>query len=300
MAIFVSYSHKDRDFVDRLCRNLLIEKVHVWMDRWELKPGDSLIDSVQNALTQSGAILVVLSKSSIESAWCKKEVAAGLIRELEGRGNLIIPILIEECEIPIFLKEKMYADFRGNWDEAYQLLLEALSKYTNLDQGRFDSPDFHVDYSSEYSTLGQDIKGLRYQFIEHAEGRPFSILSIVHINLDEKLQKRYMEYVAVGCEHIARSIITVMLLDFISTNQIKIFLKDAAPVYERVFVHDKKIDASLEIVLEVRWMGEDTGKTIVYWASESIKGALMDFMAKVKPLTPEEREKVFAIISRPV
>ena len=154
MAIFVSYSHSNKQFVDQLCRNLISEKIHLWMDRWELRPGDSLIDSVQIALEHAGAILVVLSKSYTESTWCKKEMNSGLIRDLEEKGNIIIPIVIEDCEIPIFLREKMYADFRSDWDGGYRILSEALAKYTNMDQGRFDNPVFHVDYSSEYISLG--------------------------------------------------------------------------------------------------------------------------------------------------
>lgn len=57
MAIFISYSQKDRDFVDKLCLHLVEEKIHLWLDRWELKPGDSLITSLQAALEHAGAIV---------------------------------------------------------------------------------------------------------------------------------------------------------------------------------------------------------------------------------------------------
>ncbi len=300
MAIFVSYSHSNKQFVDKLCRNLISEKIHLWMDRWELKPGDSFIDSIQAALEHAGAILVVLSKSYLESACCKKEMNSGLIRELEEKGNIIIPILIENCEIPIFLREKMYADFRTDWDEGYRTLSEALAKYTNLDQGRFDNPIFHVDYSSEYITLDEQIIGLRYQFVEHAEDRPFSVLSILHINFNEKWQRRYSEFVKVGHELIARSVMTSILISFLENNEIKIALKDASPIHKQIEVIDSKNGVSALLDFEIRWMGEDTGKTIIYWAGDSIKEALRQFMTKVKPLSPSERETVLRIISTPI
>lgn len=300
MAIFVSYSHKDKEFVDQLCSNLISEKIHLWMDRWELKPGDSLIDSVQIALKHAGAILVVLSKSYIESTWCKKEMNAGLIRELEEKGNVIIPIVIEKCDIPIFLREKMYADFRNDWDEAYRILAEALAKYTNLDQGHFDNPEFKVDYSSEYISLGEEIVGLRYQFVEHAENRPFSVLSIVHITFNEKWKRRYSEFVKAGCEIVARSVVTSILISFLEDNEIKIALKDASVIRKRSKVIDDKNGVSIFLDFEVRWMGDDTGKTIIYWAGDSIKGALKQFMTKVQPLSLSEREKVLEIISKPI
>ncbi len=300
MAIFVSYSHKNKEFVDRLCRNLISEKIHLWMDRWELKPGDSLMDSIQMALEHAGAILVVLSKSYIESNWCKKEMNAGLIRELEKKGNVIIPIIIEDCDVPIFLREKMYADFRKDFDDAYRILAEALAKYTNLDQGRFDIPDFHVDYSSEYISTDGDIVGLRYQFVEHAENRPFSVLSILHIIFNDRWQKRYSEFVNAGHEMVARSVITLILIDFLGNNEIKFALKDASAQRRKIEVVDTKNGASVMLDFEVRWMGEDTGKTIIYWAGNSIKGALKQFMANVKPFSDSEKEEIFELINKPI
>ena len=299
MAIFISYSRKDKLFVDKLCRNLVSEKVFLWLDRWELKPGDSLIDSIQLALQQAGAVLIVLSKNYIESAWCKKEMNTSLIRELEEKGNVIIPVVIENCDTPPFLREKLYADFRTNWDEGYRSLGEALSKFTNLDQGRIDTPEFHVDYSSEYFTLNNKISGIRYQFIEHAENRPFSILSILHIVFRDKWQKRYEEYTKAGLEETARRILTLVLIQFLDDEKIKVELKNATPIHKEIGFVDKKSGLSAMLKLEIRWMGEDTGKTIVYWAGESIKGALVQFMSKVKPLSPEERIMMKKIMDKP-
>jgi hypothetical protein len=44
MPIFISYNHQDSAFVDRLARNLVLRRHNVWMDRWEMNVGDSLID----------------------------------------------------------------------------------------------------------------------------------------------------------------------------------------------------------------------------------------------------------------
>ncbi|KKK66978.1 hypothetical protein LCGC14_2958660, partial [marine sediment metagenome] len=39
MPLFISYSHNDRDFVDRLATQLVAHKVNVWLDRWEMHVG---------------------------------------------------------------------------------------------------------------------------------------------------------------------------------------------------------------------------------------------------------------------
>lgn len=106
MPIFISYSHQDHDFVDKLAANLVMHKAHVWVDRWELNVGDSIIEKVQEAIQESSALIVVISNSSMKSGWCKKELSAGFLKELEEKRVVVLPLIFEECEMPIFLRGK--------------------------------------------------------------------------------------------------------------------------------------------------------------------------------------------------
>jgi len=58
----------------------------------------------------------------VSSDWVRREINAGLAIELEKRGVFVLPVLIQDCQIPIFLKDKRYANFR----ESYQFGLEEL------------------------------------------------------------------------------------------------------------------------------------------------------------------------------
>jgi hypothetical protein len=53
MPIFISYSHRDAQFVDKLAHQLVEHDIRVWLDRWELRVGDSLISRIQQAITIS-------------------------------------------------------------------------------------------------------------------------------------------------------------------------------------------------------------------------------------------------------
>ena len=48
MPVFISYSHSDADFVDRLAAQLVLNKARVWIDRRELTVGDSILDTCHN------------------------------------------------------------------------------------------------------------------------------------------------------------------------------------------------------------------------------------------------------------
>ena len=46
MPVFISYSHSDKEFVDKLAAQLIQHNARVWVDRWELNVGDSILNSV--------------------------------------------------------------------------------------------------------------------------------------------------------------------------------------------------------------------------------------------------------------
>ena len=46
--------------------------------------------------------------------------------ELQRKQIIVLPILIEECEIPVFLMDRFYADFTGEYNEALQEFLNRL------------------------------------------------------------------------------------------------------------------------------------------------------------------------------
>lgn len=73
MPIFISYSHQDRDFVDQLAYQLVAHNIYVWLDRWELHVGDSLLSKVQDAITDASALLVVLSQLRLAQLGVKRK-----------------------------------------------------------------------------------------------------------------------------------------------------------------------------------------------------------------------------------
>jgi len=168
MAIFISYNRGDVGFVDWLARSLVARRHNIWMDRWELNIGDSLISKIQGALTESDAILIVLSKHSVTSEWCKKELNSGLLRELEEKRVLVLPCLIEDCEIPLFLRDKLYAGFRKDFGKALTDVDDALLRITNPQQGRLESPSFHTDWSYDWSThRNSGLWHFEWTFVDH-------------------------------------------------------------------------------------------------------------------------------------
>lgn len=115
MRVFMSYWHGDGDFVTRLEADLAANDINVWRDIKSIAPGDSITRSIEGALRNCNALLLILSARSTASSWVEREYRAALHLqsgnpETEPR---IVPCLLESCDIPVFLRDVLYADFRG-------------------------------------------------------------------------------------------------------------------------------------------------------------------------------------------
>ncbi len=90
--------------------------------------GDSLVERIQHGIKNTDYFAVVLSKSAVESTWVKREVEAALATEIAADRVTILPILYKKCDVPQFLRAKIYVDFRAKkrYDEGIRLLLRRL------------------------------------------------------------------------------------------------------------------------------------------------------------------------------
>jgi TIR domain len=59
MPVFISYSHSDKDSVNKLAAHLAQNKVRVWVDTWKLRVGDSIVSRIQQAIQDASTLLVV-------------------------------------------------------------------------------------------------------------------------------------------------------------------------------------------------------------------------------------------------
>jgi hypothetical protein len=265
MPIFISYSHQDKDFVDRLAANLVRHKARVWVDRWELNVGDSIIDRIQEAIQESSALIIVISTSSMESEWCKKELSSGFLRELEERRVVVLPLLLEDCEMPIFLRGKMYADFRSSFDEGLKKTLEAIAKVTSDTQGRsVEQPDFYTDWSMEWGFTENGLYVLRFTVVDHGKDVPYVVLTEIGVFANEAATERYKMHADNGQEWLGRYPIILTLGEFAEQNKnLQIVLEDSFPKKREFRIQDTKLGFRYDVLVTSRWLGEDTGKNVL-------------------------------------
>jgi len=124
-GIFMSHTGADKPFVRQLSKDLLARSVpRVWVDEAEIEIGDSLIKKIEEGMKETRYIGVVLSSKSVKAPWVMKELDVAMNREIAGGEVVVLPLLYERCELPEFLKGKLYADFTST--EAYDAALANL------------------------------------------------------------------------------------------------------------------------------------------------------------------------------
>ena len=64
--VFISHSHSDKETAKAIEQKLLVAGHQVWLDKWEILLGESLIEKIsQGSITDSSYLLVLLSKTSV-------------------------------------------------------------------------------------------------------------------------------------------------------------------------------------------------------------------------------------------
>ncbi len=124
--IFISHSSTDKEFIRKLKKDLEKFGHEIWLDEHEINIGDSISSEIEEGLSNANLLILVLTPDSVSSNWVGLEWRFALSREIEEDKKIIIPIYLKSCEIPIFLKERLYVDFRIDYPVGFAKLVQKI------------------------------------------------------------------------------------------------------------------------------------------------------------------------------
>jgi hypothetical protein len=102
--IFISYSSVDKKVVDELCAKLTKIGIEYFRDEKDIDWGQSISDSVIDALRESIALLVIISPASLKSQWVPFETGNAIANKLP-----ILPLLCHpSLDLPGYLSSRRY------------------------------------------------------------------------------------------------------------------------------------------------------------------------------------------------
>jgi len=103
---FISYSRQDKDFALEFAREMRSAGYSVWLDQLDIPTGARWDDEVERALRECEIFLIILTTASVTSDNVKDEIGYAI-----DHGKRIMPVLLENCDIPFRLRRFQYVDF---------------------------------------------------------------------------------------------------------------------------------------------------------------------------------------------
>ncbi len=110
--LFLSYRREDGEVVTALASYLRECGVNVWLDRWNLIPGQNLMLEVERVISAASAIAICVGKGGIEG-WLHIELS-----QARSNGLRLIPVLLPTANgIPLELEGLVSVDLRSEDEE---------------------------------------------------------------------------------------------------------------------------------------------------------------------------------------
>jgi len=128
--VFISHASEDKArFVLGFAEKLRAAGIDAWLDRWEMLPGDSLVDKIfEEGLRQAAAVIVVLSANSVSKPWVREELNAGFVKRVNS-GSKLIPVVLEDCKVPEALASTLWEHIKNvdSYDESFDRIVAAVT-----------------------------------------------------------------------------------------------------------------------------------------------------------------------------
>src|SRR5215471_7217732 len=97
---FISYSHKDESWKDRLMTHLAVLEfeglLHIWADT-RIAAGDDWYKRIQNAMDDSRVAVLLVSPDFLASKFIRNEEVPRLLQLHADSGMLILPLIARPC-----------------------------------------------------------------------------------------------------------------------------------------------------------------------------------------------------------
>jgi len=121
--VFISYSHSDRAFVERLVGDLVkrLPQLNIVYDKL-VEPGASWALSLSAQIERAEIVLAVLSPDYLASVWAQHELSVALDRQLKNHARLI-PVLLRPCVVTGLLAGLAWIDFTEDYEAALASLV---------------------------------------------------------------------------------------------------------------------------------------------------------------------------------
>jgi small GTP-binding protein len=124
--VFLSHSAKDKEVVLPLAERLQADGLRVWLDDWEIRPGDSIPAKIEDGLERSRVLVLCMSAHAFGSDWAILESQTFRFRDPLNKERRFIPLRLADSSFKGSLAQFPYINwFPEGREQEYTKILEA-------------------------------------------------------------------------------------------------------------------------------------------------------------------------------
>jgi len=134
--VFISHASEDKErFVLDFATKLYSKGIEAWVDRWEMRPGDSLVTKIfEEGIKNAQAMIVVISEYSVDKKWVRAELNVGVVKQIE-QATRLIPVIIgnvDDSQLPESLRDTVWVHVRDldNYDAEFKSIVGVIYGWT--------------------------------------------------------------------------------------------------------------------------------------------------------------------------
>ena len=152
--IFLSHNHNDKPLVEAVAIKLagIFGQDDVFYDSWSIRPGDGIIERMNEGLSAPEFVFFFVSASSLASGMVKLEWQNALYTASKGKTR-IIPVRIDNSELPAVLKQTLFIDMHTVGLDA------AIAQIVSVTQGNASFTPQHQGFSNLSYTQEKTAEG---------------------------------------------------------------------------------------------------------------------------------------------
>jgi WD40 repeat protein len=174
--VFISYSRKDKEFVQKLVAALVAEKREVWLDETNIEPTAEWLKEIFDNIEAADNFVFVISPDSVISTYARKEIDHAALN-----NKRIVPILyqaVPDKDIPEAVAKFQRIDFTGGdgFDPRFAKLITSLD--TDLDWKQAHTrlltraKEWEPRKDSSFLLRGKDLREAEQWVAKSAEKEP--------------------------------------------------------------------------------------------------------------------------------
>lgn len=127
-TVFISHRGEDIALAERLARQVREAGFEVWLDKWNIRVADSIIEKINAGLEDARYLILCYSETGVLSPWISREWMAKLAQQLNGHDVKVLPVRLSGGSPPAIMADIKYADLVKDWDLGIIELLKAMGR----------------------------------------------------------------------------------------------------------------------------------------------------------------------------